>query len=429
MFRFALERVSALCRPRLAGLWQHPDFLKLWAGATISMFGSQVTYVALPLIAATVLHATPGQTALLRTVEYLPAVLVGLFAGVWADRVRRRPILIATDLGSAAILLALPVASLFGLMGMPLLYGVAFLAAVLGTFSARASAPFLSSLVSREQLVEAYGKLSVSSSVANIAGPGLAGLLVQLLSAPVALVADAASFLVSALLLVRIQAREEVPPRPQRRPSIGLEIAEGMRVLFSNPYLRAFRASSLTLDIFWNALFAVYVLYVTRDLGLPASAYGLIFSLGSAGSLLGSLVAGRVARRFGLGHTLVGAQALMGLGGLLIALSVGLREIALPLLIASELVMSFVGTIFGINRGSVQLAITPDRLRGRVDASISFIGLGVVPVASLLGGFFAERVSVPAVMVVCGCGQVFAFLWLLFSPVRSLREVPAAAEH
>jgi MFS family permease len=417
-----------LRRPKLSGLWRHPDFLKLWAGATISMLGSQVTYVALPLIAASTLGATPAQMAMLRTVEFLPAALVGLFAGVWADRLRRRPILIGTDLGSAALLLSLPAALALGMLRMPLVYAVAFMVAALGVFSARASGPYLSSLVGREQLIEAYAKLAVSGSVTRIAGPGIAGLLVQLLTAPAALAADAFSFLVSALFLGRIRAQEVLPPRPQRPRGVWSEISEGMRTLARSAYLRAFLLSSVTLDLFWNALFAVYVLYVTRDLGLPAGALGLIFSIGSAGSLLGSLVASRVAGRFGVGRTVVVAQASMGLGGLLIALSVALRPSALALLVASELVMSFAGTIYGINRGGVQLAVTPVRLRGRVDASISFIGLGVVPADALLGGFSAERVGVPAVIALCGCGEVLAFLWLLFSPVRELQGMPAPEE-
>jgi MFS family permease len=278
--------------------------------------------------------------------------------------------------------------------------------------------------VPREHLIEANGKLATSNSVARIAGPGLAGGLVQLLTAPGAVVVDALSFLGSALSLSLIRTLDVAPPRTEQRPSIWAEIGEGLRALGGNPFLRAFVASSATLDVFWNALMAVYFLFVTRDLQLPPIAFGLIFGLGSVGALLGSLVAGWVGLRFGLGPAVVGAQLVLGLGGLLIVLAVRLPAAALPLLVAAEVVQSFTSTIYAINREGLSQAVTPDRLRGRVGASRHFFGLGAVVVGSLLGGVLGERIGVPATMVVGACGGVLAFVWLLLSPLRTLRELP-----
>lgn len=412
---------------RFTGLWRQPDFLKLWAGQTVSLFGSQITPIALPLLAALTLGATPAEMAFLRTAQYVPALLIGLFAGVWIDRLRRRPVLIGADLGSAAVLLALPLAIAFGLLRMELLYTVAFLLGVLSVFFGVAYAAFLPTVVGRESLVEGNSKLAASSAVARIAGPGLAGVLVQTLTAPVAIAIDGLSFLVAALALGRIRALEPSPTRVERR-NVWREIAEGLRMLGRDPYLRAFTASSATLDIFWNALFAVYFLYVTRTLALPPGAIGLIFGLGSAGALLGSLLAGWIARHAGIGTAIIGAQIVVGLGSLLIGLSVWLPASALLLLVAAELVQSCASTIYGINRGSLTQAITPDRLLGRVSGSGRFVGLGVAALGTALGGMLGERIGVPATIVVGSCGGVLAFLWLLFSPVRTLRGIPSSED-
>lgn len=411
----------------LTGLWRHPDFLTLWAGQTISILGSQITLLALPLMATLLLQATPAQMALLRAAQYLPAVLFGLVAGAWVDRLRRRPLLIGADVGSALALFALPIATILGWLRMPVLYGVAFLLGLLSVVFGTAYAAFLPAVVGHEHLVEGNSKLATSDAVARIAGPGLAGVLIQVLTAPLALAIDGVSFLLSALALSTLRTPEPPPARAARR-AIWREIGAGLRTLGGTPALRALALSSATLDLFWNALFTLYVLYVTRTLGLAPSALGLIFGLGSGGALLGALVARRIARRLGVGATLIGAQFLVGAGSLLIALSVGMPRAALPLLLAAELVQSCVGTIYGITRSSLTQAVTPDQLRGRVNASARFIGLGVTAAGSLLGGILGEALGVSATIVVTAVGGLLAFLWLLVAPIRTLRELPPAAE-
>lgn len=411
-----------------ASLRRNHDFLKLWAGQSISMLGSQVTPIALPLIASILFHATPGQMAFLLAMQYAPYTLVGLFAGALVDRMRRKPLMIAADLGRAALLATLPLAIANGILRMELLYVVSFGMGVLNVFFGTAYGAFLPAIVPREQLVEANSRFSTSSSIAGIAGPGLAGSLVQLLTAPVAILMDAASFLVSALALVRIRTPDPAPPAPERARNIWREIAEGMLVLLRNPILRALQVSMATNDIFWNALYAVYFLFVTRDLRLPAGAIGVIFGAGSAGALLGSLVAARLARRFGLGRTLIVSQICVGSGSLLIACAAYFRFAALPLLIAAEVIQASTNTVFGINRGSVALAVTPAHMRGRVGASGSVIGLGVAAAGVAIGGFLGERLGLAPTIVIGALGSPLAFLWLVFSPIRDLWQIPEPVE-
>ncbi|HEX2036799.1 MAG TPA: MFS transporter, partial [Chloroflexota bacterium] len=411
-----------------AGLWRHRDFLKLWVGDAVSVCGSQITPLALPLMAALALHATPGQMGLLRAAEYLPPLLVGPIAGVWVDRLRRRPILIWTDVARAAVLLAVPVAAALGLLHLELLYVVAATMAILGTVFGIAASAYLPSLVPGPSLMEANGKLTTTREVAYVAGPGLAGALVQLLSAPVAVAVDGLTFLASALGLAMIRLPEPAPPpRAQRRP-LSTEIGEGFRTTLREPILRAFLASSAAYDVCWNAVAVVSFLYVTRVLGLPPAAYGFIIGVGSVGSLLGALVAHRLAQRLGLGPTIVGAQLMLGVGGLLLVLAVLLPARAFPFLIAAEVVQLFMTSVYGVNRTSLEQAITPAGLRGRVRGTRAVIGAGAVALGTLAGGLLGERVGVEQTIVGGMCGTLAAFLWLWWSPIRTLRDLPRLEE-
>ena len=295
-------------------------------------------------------------------------------------------------------------------------------------FSALADAAFLPAIIPREYLVAANSSLSTSSAVARIAGPGIAGVLIQLLTAPLAVLVDAFTFLVSALSVVLIRTPESALPSAERPPNVWIEIVEGMRPLVSDPFLRALQFAATTFDLFWNALYVVYFLYVTRELGLQPGAIGLILGVGSAGALLGSLGASWAARRFRLGPTFVGTQILMGLGGLLIPFALWLPTRALLLLVCAELVQSFAATINGINRNSLVQAVTPDRLRGRVNASNTFIGLGAATAGTLLGCVLGEWIGVPATITIGASGSMFAFVWLMFSPVATLREFPPSMD-
>ena len=415
------RRRNLVPRPRLTGLWRHPEFLRFWAAQSISQVGTQVTVLALPLVAALSLDASPFAVGLLAAMETAPFLLVGLFAGVWVDRRRRRPLLIAADLGRAALLLTIPVAAFLGALRMELLYAVAFFGGVLTLFFDVAFVSYLPALVRRDELVDGNSKLQASASGAQVVGPGLAGTLIGLVGAPGALVVDAVSFLGSALLLARVRTPEPVPAPPVRRPHVWREIGEGLRAVGRQPVLRALATCSATINLAVGVFFAVYVLYMTRDLGLSPGAIGLVFAVGGVGALIGALLADPARRRFGAGPTIIAAQSLFGLTGLLVPLAVLVPAIALPMVVASEFLQWLTVLIYDVNAVSLRQAITPDRLQGRVSATLRVLGWGMRPVGALVGGYLGGVIGLAWTLVVGELGMLVAVLWLVASPLPRLR--------
>lgn len=413
---------------RLTGLWQHADFMKLWLGQTVSLFGSAVTSLALPLTAALTLQATPVQMGLLKAAEFAPFLLIGLVAGVWVDRRRRRPILIGADLGRVLLLGSIPVAAVFGWLRIEYLYLVAFSAGTLSLFFVTAYMAFLPTLVGREQLVEGNSKFVASQSTAQILGPGLAGTLVQWLSAPVAIALDAMSFLVSALLLILIRTPEPVLVHPDKQLSFWREIGEGVQVVLRNPLLRAIACCVGTVRLFTSMVDSVYILYVTRSLGFQPAFVGAILATGAFGALLGALLASRIARWLGLGPTIVGSASLWGIGYLLIPLTNGVNGITVFLLVMAGILSGIGDTINGITQVSLRQTLVPDRLLGRMTASVRFIIWSTVPIGAMLGGVLGETFGLQAALWVGAVGNSLAFLWVFCSPVRTLREQPAPIE-
>jgi MFS family permease len=414
---------------RFTGLWRHADFAKLWTGQTISLLGSQVTLLALPITAVLILNATPFQMGLLTAAGAIPSLLLGLFVGAWVDRYRRRPILIVADLGRAMLLSAIPLAALLGVLRIELLYAAALLAGTLGLFFDVAYHSFLPSLVGSEQLVEGNSKLEMSESLAEILGAGAAGGLVQLITAPLTIALDAASFLISALFLAWIRAPEPAPRPPEERQKIWQEIGEGLRLVAGNPLLRAIAGCMGTVGLFNSVLEAVVILYLVRELGLEPAMLGLIFASGSVGLLLGTFVTAWVTRRFGLGPGIVGGLLLLGLSDLLIPLlnrSMAVVVIVMVLFTA-QFFFGLGLVIFRIGQVSLRQAVTPNPLQGRMNATISFITWGVVPLGGLLGGALGQVIGLRPTLLLAAGGELLAGLWLLLSPIRSLREQPSGA--
>ena len=418
------DRPLAPGRSNASPLWRRPDFARFWAAQTVSELGSQVTLLAFPLIAALTLGATPFQLGLLAAAGTAPFLAVGLVAGAWVDRLRRRPVLVAADLGRAALLAAIPTAGLLGALRMELLYAVALLVGVLTVFFDVAYLAYLPTLVGREELVEGNGKLEASAATAQVVGPGLAGALVRLGGGPFAVLVDALSFLASALLLARIRTPEPAPP-PAERPRVWREIGEGLRAVGSQPILRALAAASATATLGGFTFLAVYVLYLTRELGLGPEAVGAVFATGGAGALAGSALAGPARRRFGLGPTLVGAQLLFGLTGLLVPLAVLVPAGALPLMVAAECLQWLTLVVYTVNAVSLRQALTPDHLQGRVNATMRVVAWGMRPVGALLGGVLGGVIGLPLTLVVGEVAALVAVVWLLASPLPRLREPPA----
>src|SRR5438270_2266996 len=290
-------------RRYVPGLWSNADFVKLWLGQTVSNFGSGITGIALPLTAVLVLAATPAQMGILGALDGVSVLVIGLLVGVWVDRVRRRPLLIATDLGRAFVLSTIPLAALLGVLGIGQLYVVAALAGVLTVFFNVASAAFIPSLIPQESLVEGNSKLGMSDSLAEIGGPAVAGPLVQLISAPFALLFDALSFLFSACCLGLIHTPEPLPTALEQRKGIWHDLIEGLRMVLKNPLLRALAGSAGIFSLFGNFVGTLYALYIIRQLGAPPIFLGFLVATGGVSALLGALMAERVVRRFGLGRT------------------------------------------------------------------------------------------------------------------------------
>jgi MFS family permease len=410
---------------RSGGLWSHPGFMKLWAASAISDVGSQVTVVALPLIAALSLGATPWQMGLLSAAGSAPILLVGLFAGVWVDRLRRRPLMIAADVGRAALLLLIPLAAAAGTLRMEILYVVALSTGALSVLFDVAYLSLLPTLVDRDELVEANGKIEVTASVAQVVGPGLGGTLLGTLGAAVAVMVDAVSFLVSALVLRGIPATEPRPAASGERVGVTAEIVEGLHAVAHHRILRALAVCSASTNLFGRMFLAVYVLYMTRDLGLDSVGVGLVFAAGGVGALAGSLVVEATTRRLGPGPTMIWAQLVFGVTGLAVPLAVLMPRIALPLVVGSEFTQWMAIVVYYVSAVSVRQALVPDRLRGRVNATMRFLAGGAMPIGALIGGALGGVIGLPWTLVAAELGMLLGFVWLVLSPVRALRELPA----
>ena len=402
-------------------LWQHAEFRKFWIGETISLFGSQITTLALPLTAAIILKATPTQMGLLSSASTIPA-LMSLFVGVWVDRLPRRRIMIIADCAQALVLFSIPTAAFLGRLRLEHLYVVAFLSGVLALWFEIAYHAFLPSLIPRERLAEGNSRLEASHSLAEIVGPGLAGGLVQLLSAPISLAVDAVSFLISAIFLRRIQVSDTPASSHEDRPNLWREIREGLEIVLRNPMIRPIAASALTLNLFGGIHDALFVLYVTQQLGLPPIYYGLYYAVGSVSGLSAALIADRLARRFGLGALIMTGAFLIGFGWLAFPLSAALPSLALALMTVKGLIGGFGNTLYNISIASYSQAIIPERLLGRYNATLNFFGLGLLPLGAFVGGLLGSAVGLNLTFGIGTIGSLSAFLWILFSPLRKLRQ-------
>lgn len=408
------------------GLWRHADFLKLWTAETMSQVGSQVTGLALPFVAILTLDVSAFEIALLGVVEFAPFILVSLPAGVWVDRMRRKRILVVADLGRAGLLLSIPVAYWLDVLSIWQLYGVGFAVGVFTVFFDVAYQSYLPSLVSREQLVEGNSKLEVSRSGAQIAGPSIAGPLVEILTAPVAILVDAISFIASGLFLFGIRKEEQLPEtRAEEKSSMKADLGEGLRYVLGHRYLRWIAASTATFNFFGNLMFAVYVVYMVRELELGPTVIGFIFAVGSVGYLVGAVVTNKISTRIGVGPTIVLGAAL-GIANLLVPLAPESQPE--PFLIASQAIVSLGLPIYNVTQVSLRQAITPERLQGRMNSVMRFIVWGVIPLGTLLGGALASAVSLKFAIWVGAIGSCTAFLPVLLSSVRSLKTVPETPE-
>lgn len=353
-----------------------------------------------------------------------PVLTFGLFAGAWADRLPRRHILIASDLGRALVLSIIPVAAMLGRLTIVHLYIAAAICGFLAVLFGAGYQAYLPSLVERENIVEGNTKLALTESIAEISGPFLTGMLVQLITAPMAILCDAVSFVVSAVSLKLIR-KPEPPPLRAPQPHIRREIVEGLRAAWHDPLLRPLAGHTATVAFFLGFGSSLYILFLTCELGLPALILGIVISVGGVSNLAGAVLAGPVASRWGVGRTLIGSALTIGLSMLAVPMAAGSRATATAVLIAAQL-CDAAWPIFHINETSLRQVITPDHLLGRVNASTHLIFQGILPVGALAGGAIAGAIGVRSTLLIAACGILLSSLWLVCSPVRSLRDLPAA---
>jgi MFS family permease len=409
------------------GLWRHRDFLKLWSAETISAFGSTIDDIAFPLVAILVLDASAFEVAALGTVLFLPFILFTLPAGVWVDRLPRRPILIVGDFGRAVLYATVPIAYVAEVLTLWQLYVVGFLVGVFQVFFDVAYQSYLPSLVDRDQIIEGNSKLQVSQSAAQVSGPGLGGILVQVLTAPYAVLVDALSFVASGLFILRIRTHEEAPERATApdgtKTSFWADVKEGLRFVLGNPNLRAQAGCTGTSNLFFSLAFSVFLVFAVRELGLSPGAIGIVFSIGAAGSFVAALTATRVSRRFGIGPTTIAVTMLQGPAVLAMAFAPPGNE-ALAILIPAQLVTGYLLVTYNIVQVSYRQAICPARLQGRMNSAMRFLVWGTIPLGTLAGGAIATWVGLREAIAIGAIGSGLSFLWILLSPQRHLREMP-----
>jgi len=421
---------TTMHRPR--SLWRHRDFLTYWVGDTVSSLGTQVTFVALPLVALLTLDVTTRELGVLRFAEYLPFLALTLLFGVWADRRRRRPLMIAVHVIRGALVAIVPVLALFGIVRFPVLVAVAF---AVGTCTALFEVCWLSyvpSLVPSDRLVDAIGKVATSHSAAEVAGPALGGLLVQLATAPFALIVDAVSYLFAAASLVIVRHREPDPVDPakasQTRTNMLAELGDGLRFAFRQPYIRATAFCAAQANFFGLLTETVFLQYAVRELQLRPGLLGLVLSTVGAGGILGAAFANGIITRFPVGRVYVTARLVSGGGVLLLPLAGGSTTTAVATCMASFFIWQAALANSNVVNASLRQAMTPEHLRGRMNASVRTLVFGALPLGGLAGGLFGDLIGLRAALWLGAIGYTASVVPILLSPLPRLRTVPTMGD-
>jgi MFS family permease len=407
-------------------LLRQPEFLKLWAAHSISQIGDQITYLALPLVAVLTLDASALQMGVLMALELAPHLLFSLMAGVWIERSeRRRHLMILADLARAALLASVPLAAAFDVLSFPQLYAVAF---VVGTFAVMfdiSAATLFVAVVPRRDIIEANSKFSLSRSISYVAGPSLAGFLVQLFTAPLTLLLDAFSFVGSALFLGRVRARE--PAVEHDGNGILHSLREGFRFVLRDDLIRPDLLCAATVNLFNFVFFAIFVLYATKELHVAPGTLGIALGIGAVGGILGALVAPWLERAIGIGRSMVVGSILFPAPLLLVPIATG-SELQLGLMLGAAEFFSAVGVmIFDVSAASMMFMRTPDRIRSRTVGTFRFVNYGVRPIGALLGGTLGATIGLQTTLWIGVLGALAGVIWLFFSPIPRLRAVAEAA--
>jgi len=406
-------------------LWRDPTFRRLWAGQTISSLGSTVSREALPLTAVLLLSASPLQVGVLAAAGSAAALIFGVPAGLLADRLRRRPLMIAADIARAALLLVIPLAAALGRLDLALLLVVSFLVGGWSVIFDVAYPTYLPSLVPRAQLLEANSKLEVGDSLAEIGGAALGGTLVQFLGGPLAILVDALSFMASAVSLSLIRRRESPPTPTESSAGLWREALAGWKWVQQDPRLRALAGATGFFYFFGGFFGALYVLFAIRELSIQPAVLGLLIAAGGVGALLGAAASGRASRRFGIGRALVVAFWVRSGFAFLTPLAPAIAPWGALFLLTGQLVGDFCLMVFFVGELSLRQSLTPAAILGRVNAAMELLALGLSPFGMLAGGALAEAIGLRPTLLVGVLGSALGGVWLLLSPVPRIVELPA----
>ena len=404
-------------------LWRHGDFLHLWFSDTVSQFGNQFTGLALPFLAVLTLKVTPFELGLLPTLAFLPYPTMGLFVGVMVDRSRRRRIMVLCNVGRMLTLGSIPVTAFLGDLSLLQLYAVSLINGIFSVFFDVAYQSYLPSLVDRGDLIEGNQKLQVSASGASVAGPGLAGIVYQVLGAAATITFDAVGYLASVVSLGTIKKKEPRPAPAQGdpKPSFVREMREGVKVVIGNPILWTVAGSTATSNFGTNIAAPMTTYFALNTLGLTPEALGFVGTVGAVGFLLGVLMSGRFTARLGLGMSL--AVSIFA-GGLVFLTPLALYGYAFFVLASISFVTGFMVAPYNINAVSLRQAITPNRLQGRMNATTRAIVWGTIPVGSFLGGVLGETIGIVDTLILGGVVAMAAAAWILLGPVAKIRAQP-----
>ena len=394
------------------------DFAKLWGGTTISDLGSSVTDLALPLVAVITLQVGAKEMGFLNASMHLPVLLFALLAGVWIDRTKRKPILVASAFGQGLIIGLVPAAALVGWLSIELLYIVAFAVGTFGMMHVLASTSFLPSIVKREDLVEGNSRLQLSTSTTKIAGPGAAGFLVDILSAPLTILVDAVSYLLSGLLLSRIRFDESDTIKTRMDQGVLAAIKEGISTLLGHPILRAMTIGTALASAAGAVQHTVLTLFLVRTLNITPIWLGVIGSTAGGASIIGALSAVPLGKRMGAGWLLILASLLEGIAMGVLPFVGYFGWMKLPAVIAIQAVFSLALTLFSISQISLRQAVTPDRLLGRINATRRLVVFGIIPIAALSGGYLGETLGWETTLLISAALMMVAFTYLMLSSIR-----------
>ena len=414
-------------RISFGALWRHRNFRYLWGAQAVSAFGSRITRTALPIIAIVTVAATPFDLALLSSLEVVPAIVVGLLAGGWIDRSRKRGVLIAADLVRAGVVVSIPFVAWWSAITMLQLYAIAVIVGAASALFRLADLAYLPRLIGREHLIEGNSKLATTESIAEIGGPGLAGVLIQILTAPIAMLLDAASYLWSAAMLARIDADERTPPAPAQRPSVIDDVRVGLQAGFGHPQigptLWALGIGSLA-DGFFMSL---YMLYAIDTLGIGIATIGVLIGLGGIGALAGALVANATARWLGLGRALIVTMAFGKAAQIFIALASEMPSFTLVLFSAQQLIGDGLLVAHMILSTSFRQALLHEDVMARANGMLQVMHGVLLPAGAAVGAAIASSASVTAAVWTGTILGLFAVVPLLRRSVLSIRQTDAVA--